>query len=205
TTPASTCASVDSSFPAPSTAQTSISPTGRRRCTCGSTRPTPRRHRRAARRSSSRAAGRVRCSSPTSSRGAMAATTRRRHIRSPTTRPSRRAAAPSDRDGALMAGPAALGDFALVAGGVSAALGAGTLGVGLARHDTRLLEAGRRFIAPMVAGAVLAFVAMEWALFSHDYSIKYVANNVANATPGLFTFTAAWGALEGSILLWMLM
>ena len=38
----------------------------------------------------------------------------------------------------------------------------------------------------------------------HDFSIKYVADNVARATPGLYTFTAAWGALEGSILLWAL-
>src|SRR5690349_9557163 len=43
---------------------------------------------------------------------------------------------------------------------------------------------------------------MEWALFSHDYSIKFVADNVAHATPGLYTFTALWGALQGSILLW---
>jgi cytochrome c-type biogenesis protein CcmF len=43
---------------------------------------------------------------------------------------------------------------------------------------------------------------MEWALFSHDFTIKYVAENVARATPGLYTFTALWGALQGSILLW---
>ncbi len=43
---------------------------------------------------------------------------------------------------------------------------------------------------------------METALFAHDFSLVYVANNVARATPGLYTFTAAWAALEGSILLW---
>ena len=42
------------------------------------------------------------------------------------------------------------------------------------------------------------------ALFAHDFSIEYVADNVARATPGLYTFTAAWAALEGSILLWVL-
>ena len=45
---------------------------------------------------------------------------------------------------------------------------------------------------------------METALFGHDFSIQYVADNVARATPGLYTFTAAWSALEGSILLWAL-
>ena len=45
---------------------------------------------------------------------------------------------------------------------------------------------------------------METALFAHDFSMQYVADNVARATPGLYTFTAAWAALEGSILLWAL-
>ncbi len=56
----------------------------------------------------------------------------------------------------------------------------------------------------MLLAAVGAFVVMETALFAHDFSIAYVADNVAQATPGLYTFTAAWSALEGSILLWAL-
>ena len=45
---------------------------------------------------------------------------------------------------------------------------------------------------------------MESALFAHDFSLAYVADNLARATPGLYTFSAAWSALEGSILLWAL-
>ncbi len=45
---------------------------------------------------------------------------------------------------------------------------------------------------------------MEWALISHDFSIKYVADNNARGTPLLFTITGLWAALEGSILLWAL-
>ena len=41
-------------------------------------------------------------------------------------------------------------------------------------------------------------------MWAHDFSLQYVADNVARATPGLYTFTAAWAALEGSILLWAL-
>src|SRR4029079_4066467 len=51
----------------------------------------------------------------------------------------------------------------------------------------------------------VAVVAMEWALISHDYSIKYVAENNARATPLLFTITGLWAALEGQILLWVLL
>ena len=43
---------------------------------------------------------------------------------------------------------------------------------------------------------------MEWALISHDFSIRYVAENNARGTPLLYTITGLWAALEGSILLW---
>ncbi len=43
---------------------------------------------------------------------------------------------------------------------------------------------------------------MEWALISHDFSLRYVAENNATGTPLLYTITGLWAALEGSILLW---
>ena len=45
---------------------------------------------------------------------------------------------------------------------------------------------------------------MEWALFTHDFSLEYVAENNAIGTPLLYTITGLWAALEGSILLWAL-
>jgi cytochrome c-type biogenesis protein CcmF len=97
---------------------------------------------------------------------------------------------------------AALG-YGFVALGASASLlGIVVLAVGLQLGRADLLQTGRRFVAVVLASALAAFATMEWALFSHDYSIKYVAENVARSTPGLYTFTALWGALQGSILLW---
>jgi cytochrome c-type biogenesis protein CcmF len=49
-----------------------------------------------------------------------------------------------------------------------------------------------------------AFVTLEVALFSRDYSIRYVYEHTANSVSGLFTFTAAWAGLVGSLLLWTL-
>ena len=43
---------------------------------------------------------------------------------------------------------------------------------------------------------------MEWALLTHDFSLRYVAENNAIGTPLLYTITGLWAALEGSILLW---
>src|SRR3954467_7479442 len=100
---------------------------------------------------------------------------------------------------------AQLGTFMLMVGVTASLLGIAVLGRGIATHNERLLRLGRRYSAAILFAAVGGFIVLEWALFSHDYTIKFVANNVADATPGLFTFTALWSALEGSILLWALM
>jgi cytochrome c-type biogenesis protein CcmF len=97
-----------------------------------------------------------------------------------------------------------LGYGLLTIGTAAAALGLVTLAAGLFTNRPRLLTVGRRYIVVMLVAAVGAFVVMESAMFAHDFSIQYVARNVARATPGLYTFTAGWAALEGSILLWVL-
>jgi cytochrome c-type biogenesis protein CcmF len=95
--------------------------------------------------------------------------------------------------------------YALVAvGAASALLGLVTTALGLRKQRPALLQLGRRYVPVVLAAAIGAFAVMESALFAHDFSIQYVADNVARATPGLYTFTAAWAALQGSILLWVL-
>ena len=57
----------------------------------------------------------------------------------------------------------------------------------------------------LAAGGVTAFLALELAILTHDFSIAYVANNTAIATPFVFLLAAGWAALEGSVVLWGLM
>ena len=60
-----------------------------------------------------------------------------------------------------------------------------------------------RWLAPvMLAGAVLASVAMEHALVTHDFALVFVAENNSTVTPLLYSITGLWSALAGSILLW---
>jgi cytochrome c-type biogenesis protein CcmF len=99
---------------------------------------------------------------------------------------------------------AVLGVFALSIGASAALLGIFILGMGIHHHDERLVRIGRRYVFVVLLAAVLAVGAMEWALITHDFSLKYVADNNARATPLLFTITGLWAALEGSILLWAL-
>jgi cytochrome c-type biogenesis protein CcmF len=60
-----------------------------------------------------------------------------------------------------------------------------------------------RLLAPvLLGGMVLAIVAMEHALVTHDFSIAFVADNNSRATPLIYSITGLWSALAGSILLW---
>ena len=54
----------------------------------------------------------------------------------------------------------------------------------------------------MLAGALLAVIAMEHALVTHDFAIVFVAQNNSTVTPLLYSITGMWSALAGSILLW---
>ncbi|MEP6624330.1 MAG: heme lyase CcmF/NrfE family subunit, partial [Acidimicrobiia bacterium] len=99
---------------------------------------------------------------------------------------------------------ATLGILGIAIGIGGAAIGIVFLLRGVLTHDARSLRSGRACVFVVLGGAMLAVGAMEWALLSHDFSIKYVAENNARATPTLFTITGLWAALEGSILLWAL-
>ena len=55
-----------------------------------------------------------------------------------------------------------------------------------------------------LVGVASAFVVMEFAFVTHNFSLAYVAENNATFTPLLYSLTGVWSALEGSILLWSL-
>src|SRR4051794_38455710 len=97
---------------------------------------------------------------------------------------------------------AAIGSAGVILGFVASLGGIATLAVGLTRHRPRLLVAGRTYVWMVAVGALLAFVAMERALLTHDFSIAFVANNSSRHTPFPFNVATLWSALEGSIILW---
>ncbi|MET0421215.1 MAG: heme lyase CcmF/NrfE family subunit [Acidimicrobiia bacterium] len=97
---------------------------------------------------------------------------------------------------------AAFGYAALAMAAGACIVGISALVAGLRMHDPVLLRIGRRCVFVVLLAAVIGAAMMEWALISHDFSIKYVAENNARGTPLLFTITGLWASLEGSILLW---
>lgn len=99
---------------------------------------------------------------------------------------------------------AAIGSAGVVLGFVSAVLGSVTIAYGLARRREALLRMARPYSLLVLAGAVVAFAAMERALIQRDFTVAYVAEHGSSRTPPLFNVATLWSALEGSILLWAL-
>ncbi len=99
---------------------------------------------------------------------------------------------------------ALLGDIGVALGLVCAAGGMLALVLGLVTRRDSLLVAAPKALWGVGAGVVLAVFAMEHALLTHDFSLVYVANNNSRQTPLLYDITGMWSALQGSILLWVL-
>ncbi len=96
----------------------------------------------------------------------------------------------------------ALGHTGVLLGFVAALVGIVVLGVGLARGRTSTMRSGQLYAPLILLGGIIAVVAMEHALITHDFSLTFVADNNSTYTPLLYTITGLWSALAGSILLW---
>jgi cytochrome c-type biogenesis protein CcmF len=100
---------------------------------------------------------------------------------------------------------AGLGHPALIAALLFAVV-AVALSVAGARKERRdLAEAGMRAVYATCAFTVIAVAALVTALYAHDFSIAYVASYSSRSLSGLFTFSALWGGMEGSLLFWTLL
>ena len=97
-----------------------------------------------------------------------------------------------------------IGYGSITVGFAAALLGAFTNLYALVTKNQRAMRSVVGYIGLIVLAAVVGVIVMESALLSHDFSVKYVAENGRIGTPVLFTVATLWGALEGSILVWTL-
>jgi len=97
-----------------------------------------------------------------------------------------------------------LGRTGVLLGLLAALVGAGLAAYGLAKRRPQLVRHAGAYAYLVLGGAVLATVAMEHALVTHDFSIAFVAGNNSRETPLIYSVTGMWSALQGSILLWAL-
>ena len=96
----------------------------------------------------------------------------------------------------------ALGHTGVLLGFAAAVVGILVLVVGLVRGRPGQLRRGRLYAPVILLGGIVAVVAMQRALVTHDFSLTYVADNNSRSTPLIYSITGMWSALAGSILLW---
>ncbi len=70
--------------------------------------------------------------------------------------------------------------------------------VGAPARPARLASTGA------LLAAAAACVALEAALLGHDFSVRFVAENGGRHVPAYYTVTSLWSAMDGSLLLWLL-
>lgn len=98
----------------------------------------------------------------------------------------------------------AIGSIAVYIGVIVSATAIVVLALGLRGGRPELLRTPPYFAGGLIFAALLACFAMERALITRDFTVRYVAENGSSHTPALYNFATLWGALEGSILLWAL-
>ncbi|MGH9097995.1 MAG: cytochrome c biogenesis protein CcsA, partial [Acidimicrobiales bacterium] len=97
---------------------------------------------------------------------------------------------------------AAFGNTGVLLGFTAAVVGVVVLAVGLVKGRESTVRTGQIYAPVVLLGAVIATVAMEHALITHDFSLAFVAENNSRETPLMYSICGLWSALSGSILLW---
>lgn len=96
----------------------------------------------------------------------------------------------------------ALGTLGVVVALAAAVVGMIVVLTGVVTARPKLVALSRWYALAILGGMVVAVFAMQRALITRDFSVKYVYDNGSYQTPPLFNVAAMWSALEGSILLW---
>jgi cytochrome c-type biogenesis protein CcmF len=97
----------------------------------------------------------------------------------------------------------ALGHAGLLLVLAGATVGALSTGLAIVTGNRRGVRQAPTYAWLILGGALLAVFAMQRALQTRDFSIAYIQDVGSTTTPTLYNIAAMWSALEGSILLWV--
>ncbi len=97
-----------------------------------------------------------------------------------------------------------IGRALLLVGFIGSVFGAFAAITGVRTNEPRVIRLVSRFAILAFVAALGAFAVMEYAMITRDFSLAYVQKVGSWSTPALYNFAAVWSALEGSILMWVL-
>ncbi len=97
----------------------------------------------------------------------------------------------------------ALGNAGLLLILAASCIGGLSTGLAIVTGNRRGIRQASVYAWLILAGALVSVFAMQRALQVRDYSLAYVQQVGSRSTPTLYNVAAMWSALEGSILLWV--
>ncbi|MBU2646805.1 heme lyase CcmF/NrfE family subunit [bacterium] len=97
-----------------------------------------------------------------------------------------------------------IGYFSLLSALVLAVYAIVALSAGIRRNSYNLILSARYSAVIILVLVALAYLALTFAFFNDDFSVRFVAEHSSTDLPGFYKFTAVWGGMHGSLLLWEL-
>jgi cytochrome c-type biogenesis protein CcmF len=77
--------------------------------------------------------------------------------------------------------------------------------IGTIRKNNKLEEIAMRAAIGIFPLVVIASIVLVYGFVTDQFQIKYIAYNSERNMPLMYKFSAMWGSLEGSVLLWLLL
>ncbi|MCE2401332.1 heme lyase CcmF/NrfE family subunit [Candidatus Poribacteria bacterium] len=105
--------------------------------------------------------------------------------------------------GSIQQVTAELGQAAIWLSVFSALWTIGALLIGLRQRNSNVVRSGRNAIIATFILISIATGALIFGFVTNDFSMKYVVEVSSAAQPILYKITAFWGAMSGSLLLWL--
>ncbi len=94
------------------------------------------------------------------------------------------------------------GELVLLLTLIAACYAGAACAAGARRRSRRLIESGLQATYATAALLTLASSVIFFAIFSNDYSIKYVHHYSDATMPWYYQLTSYWGGLDGSMMFW---
>ncbi|MBU3916605.1 cytochrome c biogenesis protein CcsA, partial [bacterium] len=75
---------------------------------------------------------------------------------------------------------------------------------GIQRNSGNLITSARYSLVTVFILIVVAYLSLFFAFATNNFVVKFVAENSSTDLPLFYKFTAVWGGMQGSLLLWEL-